>query len=130
AFVAAVPSLVFFSYAPFVSHDLAPGALFLGMVLLSERLARAFSWKDWLLMTALGAAALLVKPSYAAFWGALLLARALPSILRLRSSLRTPPRSLASLAASAAASLLVFGFVMAVFLGKFPGYAEAPWWAR
>jgi hypothetical protein len=130
AFAAAVPTFVFFSYAPFVSHDIFPGALFLAMLLLSERLARSFSWRDWGLLAALGSAALLVKPSYAACWGALLLARALPSALRLPRPLRTPGRSLGWIASAAAASALAFWIVMALFLARFPAYAGMGFWIR
>lgn len=35
-FILAVPTLLFFSYAPFVSHDIFPGVIALGMLVLAH----------------------------------------------------------------------------------------------
>lgn len=50
AFLAAAPTYIFFSYAPFLSHDIFPGALFLIMLVAADRFVttRRFSlWLSW-----------------------------------------------------------------------------------
>lgn len=75
AFTAAVPTVLFFSYAPFVSHDLMPGLALLWMLLRARTYLLAPSGRDWWLLATVGAAVVLVKQTYAAFWVVVLLAQ-------------------------------------------------------
>ena len=68
AFVAAVPTFVFLTYAPFVSHDLLPGVFFLAMLLLAERFMKAPNWRCAVLMILLGALSAMIKHTFALFW--------------------------------------------------------------
>lgn len=81
AFLAAVPSVLFFSYAPFVSHDLFPGLVLLWMLFRAHAYLSQPSAAAWWLLTFIGAAVVLVKQTYAAFWVAVLLVQfaALPA---------------------------------------------------
>ncbi len=77
AFLAAVPCVVFFSYAPFISHDLFPGLLALGMLWLGQRYAEKPGRRTWWALVFLGTLAVLVKQTYALVWLALVLATAM-----------------------------------------------------
>jgi hypothetical protein len=116
AFTTAVTSYVFFSYAPFLSHDLAPGALFVWMLIWSEELARAPRLRSWLLLVMAGTLGPLVKQTYGVFWIAVLAAHVLPSLLRMDPIHRTSRRAVAWLAAGAATSgvltWIVYGLVL------------------
>jgi hypothetical protein len=68
AFVAAIPTFVFLSYAPFVSHDIAPGLLFLGLLLGADAYCSHPRRSLWWALVGIGAAAALIKHSYALFW--------------------------------------------------------------
>ena len=73
AFVLSIPSVLFFSYAPFVSHDIFPGVMALLMLKLAVDFhQRPTAWR-WLSLVALGAGAALVKQTFALFWVWLLL---------------------------------------------------------
>ena len=117
AFVTAITNYVFFSYAPFLSHDIAPGVLLLSMLLWSDEFARAPRVRTWLLLVTAGAAAPLVKQTFGVFWLAVLAAHAVPGVLHLEQRSRTSWRSLQWLAAGAAASAViawvVYGLVLA-----------------
>lgn len=72
AFVLAVPTYLFFSYSPFLSHDLMPGAMCVCMVLLAESFMSRPTWRHWLLLVVLGAAAASIKHVYGVIWAAVL----------------------------------------------------------
>jgi hypothetical protein len=74
AFAAAVPCFMFFEYAPFISHDILPGVMLLGMLIAAEALRRQWSWAWWTLMIGLGAAAPLTKHIFGLFWVYLVIA--------------------------------------------------------
>jgi hypothetical protein len=76
AFLAAIPTFIFFSYAPFVSHDIVPGILFLGMLLGVDAYYTRPRRSLWWALVALGAAAVLIKHTYAIFWPIAILAQA------------------------------------------------------
>ena len=77
AYIAAVPCFLFFSYAPFISHDLFPGVLTLWMFVLAARYLAAPHKGTLAALVAVGSSLALVKQTYALVWGALLLANAL-----------------------------------------------------
>ncbi len=68
AFLLAIPSVVFFSYAAFVSHDIFPGVIALLMVKLAHDFHLRPSGWVWMTLVALGAAAALIKQTFALFW--------------------------------------------------------------
>ena len=127
AFTATLPSFLFFSYAPFLSQDLFPGALLLAMVVLAHRHVEAPTRERWLLLMLLGCVAALVKQTYGVFWIAILGAVALQSAFA-RTQPRLSLRTWWSLVLAAALSGLLSWVVYAITtLQAFP---EAPWWLR
>lgn len=68
AFATAVTTVVFYSYAPYLSHDILPGLLFLLMIFIADRWLSAGSRGDAVLLVILGAAVVLFKQTYALFW--------------------------------------------------------------
>lgn len=72
AYVAAVPTVLFFSYSPFVSHDIFPGLVLLWMIFRAETYLKNPTASGWWMLVLIGAAIALVKQTYAAFWVAVL----------------------------------------------------------
>lgn len=121
-FASAIPTYLYFSSAPFLSHDVAPGAALLAMLVLGDRQLRAPSTRRWWLLVAVGAGAALVKPVYGLFWPVSWLALVVTSR---RSSTQ---RGFASLAAAAVASAVICWAVLAAVL---PARGEVvPFWQR
>lgn len=77
AFVAAIPTFAFFSYAPFVSHDIVPGLLFLALLLGADAYLVRPRRGLWWTLVLIGAAAALIKHTYAIFWPIALIVAAL-----------------------------------------------------
>jgi hypothetical protein len=73
--LAAIPTMVFFSYAPFISHDILPGLLVLWLLRISARYPERSSALDPGLFFALVATLVLIKQSYAVVPAAVLLSR-------------------------------------------------------
>lgn len=103
AFLAAVPTFVFFSYAPFVSHDIVPGLALVAMLVLSQRFHDRQDSTSWFGLAALGAAAALVKPVFGLFWIVVLGGEIVAS--------RRSARRLTLLFAAACASALAYALV-------------------
>ena len=125
AFAAAVPSFIFFSYAPFVSHDIIPGVLFLAMLTGAERFLEKPEAGTWLALTALAAAAALVKQTCALFWVLTLLSFFLA---QLTGKKRGSFRPLLPLAAGALASGAVVWLALGLVLGN--PFPDSPLLAR
>lgn len=125
--LAAIPTLVFFSYAPFVSHDIAPGLLVFYLLFLVHE--DRSSWMDALRFGLVCVALVLVKQSFALAPVAVLLARfcALLSLHRLdrRQWLAALRFATATLIAGVCC-WLVYGWLSA---GRFPDLAlwQRPW---
>jgi hypothetical protein len=117
AYAAAIPTVVFFCYAPFISNDLLPGLVALAMLKLADSYAADRSVRVWLALVMLGAAVALVKHMYGAIWLAILVAHAaLAACERPRDW-----RLLVQLGAAAACSGLIFWLAFALVLaGSFP----------
>lgn len=121
AFVSAVLNLVFFSYAPFLSHDIFPGLLLLLMLLLAEDFAREPNFGRWLLLVALGCASVLTKQTYGLFWFALVVGRCLPLAVGDGKLKRTPVETCIQLGLGAVTSAVIYWLVIgAVLGGAFP----------
>jgi len=68
AFVAAISTVVFYAYSPYLSHDILPGLLFLLMIYIANRWLSVGSRVDALLLVIIGATVVLIKQTYALFW--------------------------------------------------------------
>ena len=68
AYLCAVPAFLFFTYAPYISHDILPGIFLLTMVYLSDRYMDSPGKGKSIALVLLGAGAALIKHTYALFW--------------------------------------------------------------
>ena len=82
AFAAAVMTVVFYSFAPYLSHDILPGLLFLLMIYIANRWLSEGSRTDALLLVLIGAAVVLIKQTYALFWVFIVVYSAIALLLR------------------------------------------------
>ena len=73
AFVVAILTMVFFANAPFLSHDLIPGLLFLLLIFYYDRWLKNPGIKDSLALILLGFLVTIIKQTFAVFWIALLI---------------------------------------------------------
>lgn len=82
AFVAAILSVVFFANAPYLSHDLIPGLLFLLLIFLCHRWIHEPT--PWLAiqLVLIGTVVTFIKQTYAIFWVALCIYAALAYLLK------------------------------------------------
>jgi hypothetical protein len=114
AWGAAIPNFMFFSYGPFLSHDIIPGVLLLAMLIGCDRYFGERSISVWMGLVALGAIAALVKQTFGVFWILLVLT----SFFRCTTSAGTEARTtLLRLACGALASGAVTWIVMGCLLG-------------
>lgn len=81
AFLASIPSFIFASYAPFLSADIYPGAIFLIMMFLTQRFVDTQHWLTWLMLICLGSCAPLIKHMYAFFWIIIIVVYGIPLLL-------------------------------------------------
>jgi hypothetical protein len=116
AFAAAIPTVLYFSYAPFLSHDLIGGFFALMMLDLGRRFIDAPGVRAWWILVALGALAAMIKQTYALFWAVSLLALALVEIVEGR--FRQNWRVMAALGAGAVVSAVVVWLVYAAVLSS------------
>ena len=82
AFAAAILTVVFYAYAPYLSHDILPGLLFLLMIYLANRWLSVGSRRDAVLLVVIGAAVVLIKQTYALFWVSIVAYAALALMFR------------------------------------------------
>ena len=68
AFSAAILSVVFYAYSPYLSHDIIPGFLFLLLIFLCNRWISRPNISTAMQMVLLGTAVTLIKQTYAIFW--------------------------------------------------------------
>jgi len=119
AFGSAILSVVFYAYAPYLSHDLLPGLFFLLLIFLCHRWLEHQSKTDSLYLVLLGAAVTLIKQTYAIFWFALIFYALVAFMLKWDSG-RVTARKLIVLsllaAVSAAISWLGYGLFIAAEL--------------
>lgn len=127
AWLAAVPSVVFFSYAPYISHDLFPGLLALWMVFLAHGFLAQPGTRRWLGLVALGAALPLLKQTYALVWVAIMLTQPLLWLAD-RDEAGRGWRVQAALLAAATASALLAWLGYAWSLSR--DFADVPFWWR
>jgi hypothetical protein len=73
SFAATVPNFIFFSYSPFISHDIFPGMLLLAMIYYTGKYIQRRDAKFLLIMVITGSIAATIKHIYGVFWIAILL---------------------------------------------------------
>lgn len=123
AYLAAIPTVVFFSYAPFISHDILPGLVVLLMLVLAHDYMRAPSRRNWVALILLGSSAVMVKHTYAAIWIAILIASAWCA-WRADDIHPARLRNLLALFAAGAVSAIIAWCLYGYFLGGvYPGTA-------
>lgn len=126
AFLAAVPNVVFFSYAPFISHDILPGLILLAMLFAAARHAQAPSGRLLVALFLAGWLVSLIKQTYALIWVSILFAHGTLWLLQAAGTDRG--RSIARLMIAAACSGLASWCTYAwVLTGSFP---DQPWLLR
>jgi hypothetical protein len=128
-FTAAVPNVLFASYAPFISHDLFPGLILLLMLKLADDFVDRPTSVRWLGLVTLGLAALLIKQTYALFWVAVGLACAISlqfGAQRGRPSIKPLALLAAGSMASFALAWLVYSWVLIGSFGEQP-FLLGPW---
>ena len=82
AIIAALLTVAFYAFAPYLSHDIFPGLLFFVMIYLCHRWLNHSTVKIGLLLVLIGTAVTLIKQTYALFWTVLMLYTVLAYILR------------------------------------------------
>jgi hypothetical protein len=117
AFLAAVLCVVFYAYAPYLSHDIIPGFLFLALIFLFHRWLNAADNKTALLLVLLGTAVTFIKQTYAIFWIALIVYASVAFILKWNEQ-RVTGRKILILFALAAVSGVISWLGYGLFIAK------------
>lgn len=129
AYVAAIPSFLFFSYAPFISHDIFPGLLLLLMLWGANKYTQT-SRSAWLIaLVMLGTLSALIKQSFALFWVATLVAVATTLVIErrpLREAVRCVFLLFSSAALSGAITWCLYAWILASSFPAVP-YIWRPW---
>tara|TARA_R110002072_G_scaffold6364_8_gene37613 strand:- start:10082 stop:11866 length:1785 start_codon:yes stop_codon:yes gene_type:complete len=86
AFLSAIPNFIFFSYAPFISHDIFPGLLLLGMLVLADKFYKEPRVWIWMALVTLGTVSALIKHTFALFWILLLFSNAIVLFSRIKDN--------------------------------------------
>jgi len=82
AFATAITTVVFYCFSPYLNHDILPGLLFLLMIYIANRWLSEGSRVDALLLVIIGAAAPLIKQTFALFWVVIVAYGAISMLLR------------------------------------------------
>ena len=114
-FGAAILTVIFYAYAPYLSHDLLPGLLFLVMIFLCNRWIERPNSIDAIYLVLLGAAVTLIKQTYAIFWVALIVYALISTLLKWDGG-RVTIRKLAILTAQATLSAIISWFCYGLFV--------------
>lgn len=126
SFLAAIPTVVFFSYAPFISHDIFPGLLVVCLLLVCDAFLARPNLRDWLLFLALTLALGLLKQTFALVPVALLASRILVAVPTSALAREWRPLLLLGLAGVLAGLLCWCGYA-SVLGGRFP---DIGFWLR
>ncbi len=128
-FVAAVPCYLFFSYSPFVSHDLFPGIIVLWMLRLQMTYIDSPSAKVWFMLVLLGCMAALIKQTYALFWPITLVATWLSSLNRKPEKAPMNRAIIALVCGATLSGIFTFVIYSLVLADSFPGvtFWMRPW---
>lgn len=82
AFATAITTVAFYGFAPYLSHDILPGLLFLLMIFLANRWLKTGGWRGAMLLVIIGAAVVLIKQTYAVFWISIVVYAGLATVFR------------------------------------------------
>lgn len=127
AFATAITTVAFYGFAPYLSHDILPGLLFLLMIYLANRWLNTGGRRDAVLLIALGAAVVLIKQTYAIVWVAVVLYAGLSALFRWDDG-RVSWRKLLLLLGFASISAAVTFVSYAAFIADDWGFM--PWYIR
>ena len=116
AFVAAILSVVFYAYAPFLSHDLLPGLLFLLFIFFAHRWLEQRHVADAVYLVLLGAAVTLIKQTYVIVWLSVML-YAVVAWLAKWDAARVCFKQVVALGAMAVGSAIISFITYAWFIG-------------
>ena len=116
AFGTAILSVVFYAYAPYLSHDLLPGLLFLVLIFVAHRWLESQRPVDAAWLVLLGAAVTLIKQTYAIFWVTLFAFAVLAWVLKWDGG-RVDFRKLVSLGVLGAISAVISYLGYGLFIG-------------
>ncbi len=89
AFVAAILTVVFYAYAPYLSHDIIPGLAFLYLIFLCHQWIKRPSCFGAVLMVVVGTLVTFIKQTYAIFWVVLIIYSIVACIFKFDDSLVT-----------------------------------------
>lgn len=126
AWIAAMLTPVFFSYGAFISHDIFPGLLLLGQLLLAWRFLQRPTMKLWITLVVIGTLAPLIKHTYATIWIAVFLGVTVATYSL--GALKAQLRLVAALALAAMLSGILTWCLYAAVLSS--TYPDASWWIR
>jgi len=103
AFIAAILSITFYAFAPFLNHDIIPGLLFILMIYWSHRWLNQATRTLSLWLVLLGTAVTFIKQTFAFFWVIIILYALIAYLLKWDNQ-RVTQRKLAQLFALACIS--------------------------
>ncbi|MBT8099919.1 MAG: hypothetical protein KJO82_09220, partial [Gammaproteobacteria bacterium] len=126
AIATAVTTVAFYCYAPYLSHDILPGLLFLLMIFIAHRWLSNQSGRDAALLVIIGAVVVLIKQTYALFWFSIVAYGVIALLFRWDD--RIDWRKLALLLSLAALSAGLTWVGYAWFAGG--QWQEVPWYLR
>lgn len=126
AWLAAVPCVAFAGQAAFISTDILPGSMLLGMLVLAVTHCQRPRWSTAIALILIGFLAASTKHILAALWVAVLLSLAVVMLTEGhdRRAWRAWGQLLACASASAALTIALYAWALA---STFP---DAPWWQR
>ncbi len=114
AYVAAIATPVFFSYAPFLNLDIFPGVFALWMVFLADQQLHSPTMRRWCMLVVLGAGLALTKQTYALVWIGIVMALAILLLAQAadRNKWRAACGLLAAAMLSGALTWIVYALVL------------------
>ncbi len=128
ACAAALPVFIFFSYAPFISHDILPGILLLGLLVAADDWRREGRASSWWMLAALGCAAAMIKFTFGLFWVVVLITQAFFAIADCGTDARIRLNRILMLGFAALAGAIVTWLAMCASLGTV--FPETPFLER
>jgi hypothetical protein len=126
AWLATVPCVAFAGQAAFISTDILPGSMLLGMLVLAVNHLERPRWSSAIALIVIGFLAAAIKHILAALWVAVLLGLAVVLLTerRERRAWRAWGQLLACAAVSAVLTIALYAWALA------STYPETPWWQR
>jgi len=127
AFATAITTVTFYGFAPYLSHDILPGLLFLLMIYVANRWLSEPTRRDAVFLVVMGAAAALIKQTFALFWVVIVVYAAIALMLRWDEG-RVDRRKFGLLLGFASLSGVATFLIYAVSIGQDWGFM--PWYVR